>query len=249
MTGKEFKDYVLFNARANTSTLTDAQIVLLANPKRVYLAKKIESVDENYFGSPEFRDLVASTVSREYPLPSDMLSKLKRVEAKLDGEKWIPLKRFDLSMYEDATDEDSILTHFSNEKGNAKYHIYRNSLWLYTGVIPAHAEGNKYLKLWSYAYPAALTVEDLADDTRDLADPSDTDDNGIPLLFHELWADMVVIQFKSSRQKPLPLTAQERDWKTRLADCLEELRSMDKSYVVEAGAPDVTVLGDSGYDY
>lgn len=249
MVGKEFADYIRFVTRTNSSTFTDAQIVTIANVKRVFLAKKIESVDENYFGSPEFRDLVASSVSREYPLPSDMLSKLKRVEAKIDGEVWIPLKRFDLNMYDGATDEDTIIANFGNTKGTAKYHIYRNSLWLYTGTIPAYDEGNKYLKLWSYAYPAKLVEADLADEARDLADPSDDDDNGIPMLMHELWADMVSVQYKATKQKPIPLTQQEKDIPVRLRDLLEELRGMDRDYVVEQGSPDTSKNGDNGYNY
>jgi hypothetical protein len=52
-------------------------------------------VDEDIFGVPATRDLVASSTSdfslREYSLPEDVMA-VKTVEAKLDGSNWVRLK-------------------------------------------------------------------------------------------------------------------------------------------------------------
>ncbi len=246
MTGKQFADLVRFNTRTTSTTFSDADLVNIANNKMVYLAKKIEGVDEDYFGSPETKDLVASSTSREYPLPSDNMSRIKKVEAKFDGTNWIVLKELDLNQFDRTTDETTIINNFSNDYGHCFFDLFRNSLWLYSGTISAVDDG---LKLWSYAYPTDLQASDLIDEARDLSDPATDDDNGMPKLFHELWADLVSIHFKSVKEKPIPLTQQEANWRNTLKELLIDLKGANRDRDYSSGAPDVSKWGDSGFNY
>ena len=207
MTGKKFVDYIRYKTRTNSTTFPDADIVLLANVAKDELAKDLMDADEDTLVLPFTTSLIDSL--REYPQPKTILSRIKKVEAKLDGTNWIGLKEMDLVDYPLPTDETTILDKFSNDEGRAKYDLTRKSIWIYSGAITAVSGG---LKLWCNVWPFELTTDRLSDDVIDLStDPTSTT-LGFPREFHELWTRRVIIDYKESREKPIPLTQKETNY-------------------------------------
>lgn len=208
MTGVNFASSIRFKTRTNLTTLTDADIVLLANEVKDEFAEEIIKADEDYFGTPATRDLVASDAdditAREYSLPEDFLGMI-RAQALFNGTDAVELEELNLPNYKKPITETDIINNFTNEPKIAKYDILRQSLWLYSGTVEAVTAG---LLLFYNAYPADISVATLAF-TTDLSIPATSTSFAIPRPFHELWARKVAIKWKSSRQKPIPLTEQE----------------------------------------
>ena len=95
MTPVEFAYHVRFMTRTNSTTFTDAEILALMKIRQDEIAKAILEADEDILLIPQYTSLVAD--QREYPLPQDMLSSIKRVEAKLDGTNFIKLNELDVT--------------------------------------------------------------------------------------------------------------------------------------------------------
>lgn len=206
-----------------------------------YLAMRILKVDEDYFGMPETTDLVLN--QREYPLPADILNKIKYVEAKLDGSKWIPLNEFDILAYKRSTDEATILEQFANEENQAFYDIFRGSLWIYSGAITAVTGG---LKLWSFSWPT--WISNLASTTDISIDPSTTS-HGFPRALHKVLCDLVVVDWKSQSDKPIPLTEFEKNIEIDIQLALDSISDSNKSRIITPVLPDPVDRGNEGFDY
>lgn len=229
MTGSQFAALIREYTRTNTVTLTNATIVILANSVKEDFAPEIMKADEDLFGVPGTFNLVASTTTREYPLPDDFL-KLIRVEAMFDGVTWAKLGELNLVQYKRTTDEVTIVQNFCNyvdffdpamgqlyERFSApKYDIFRKSLFLYSGTITAVVAG---LKIFYIAYPADIAASDLSGSTDLSIDPTSTT-SSLPRQFHELWARKISILWKGSKEKPIALTEHEqnfdRDFKRKI---------------------------------
>lgn len=237
MTGSNFASLVREYTRTNSTTLTDALIVLFGNTVKDDFAKEIIKADEDLFGFYALRNLIASTTtitSREYNLP-DYLLRLKRVEAALDGTNFIPLYEFDLNRHKKPTDEDAIQRYFANEDGKAFYEIFRRSLWIYSGAITA---GTNTMKLWGIMYPADITAGTLADATNDLSKDPTTTSVQLPRQFHELWARKVSIIWKSTREKPIPLSERELKFDVDFASAIDSITNSNLDRNNVASTPD-----------
>lgn len=241
MSPLELATNVRFKTRTNATTFTDAQILSLLKLRRDEIARRLLDVDEDIFCEPDYATLALG--QREYPEPLDLLSRIKRVEAKLDGINWVKLSEIDINDQDFTTNEDSILAHFSNEQGKAKFDISRKSLWLYCGTVIAVTKG---LKLWLNTYPAEIT--DLSS-TEDMAiDPSSTT-HGIPREVHEILARGIVIDYKESREKPIPLTQTELSYESDLERAILSLKHGDLDREILATIPPASERGNNGYDY
>lgn len=205
MTPKELASYVRFNTRTNSSTFTDADILMLMKIRQDELAKDILDADEDILLIPQYSSLVAN--QREYSLPTDMLSSIKRVEAKLDGTNFIKLNELDIvSLQHSILSETEITNNFSNEDGKAYFDLTRKSLYIYSGTISDVADG---LKIWVNSWPTAIS--DLTSEVDMSVDPSTTT-FGIPRELHEIWARGIIIDYKGSRENPIPLSEQELNY-------------------------------------
>lgn len=199
----EFATYVRFHTKTDSTTLTDAELVALANVKKDDIAKEIAKCNEDIFGMWYLRDLEAGV--REYSFPAQILSNIKAVEACVanGGTEFKKFTEFDMTQYRGTTVEADIRQAFS---GKYQFDIFRKSLWLYTGEeILDVTEG---LKLWAIQFPADLTTAKLASTDDMSVDPSTTT-HGMPREAHEIWARAVIIEYKNSKEKPIPLTEKE----------------------------------------
>lgn len=235
MTGANLSLLVREYTRTNSTTLPDSKIVLLGNVVKDDFAKEIMKADEDIFGVPATRSLVASATSREYSLPDDLL-KMIRVEALFDGTNWVHLKELNLVQYKRTTDEATIISKFSNSYGNAFYDIFRKALWIYSSTITAVTDG---LKLYYIAYPADIAVGDLAGSTDLSLDPTATTSQ-LPRQFHELWARKISIMWKSAREKPIPLTERELAFNIDFTKAIEAITNPNQDRENLAELPDDT---------
>lgn len=244
MTGKAFVDYIRLKTRTNSGTFTDTEILALANVRLDTIAHEVLDVDEDIFVTPMKTNLIAG--NREYPFPQSLLSRIKYVEAKFDGTNWAKLTEMDLHQYTRTTDETYILSRFANEEGKAFYDIDRKSLWIYSGAIANVELG---LKLWCNVYPAYLDASRIANNVTDMSvDPTDTT-FGFPRELHEIWARGVIIDWKESREKPIPLTQSELAYRVDLQNAIFKMKHGNLDRSVIAQIPPASDRGNNGANY
>lgn len=236
MKALELATYIRYKTRTNTTTFPDSEMLPLVKLRQDELARKIANSlneDEDYFLTPQTTSLVASSTSRDYPYPTDILSRIKRVEAKLDGTNWVRVFPMDMSDYKYTHQEATIVEHFGNGEGEAKYDLLRKSLYLYSGTISAVSGG---LKVWTFNYPAYIT--DLTDNTSELDEDPSTTTYGLPRELHELLARGVIIDYKESREKPIPLTEREQKYEYDIKLAIDTLKHGDANYEIIGNLPD-----------
>lgn len=217
MTPVQLASYVRLKTRTNSTTLTNADLLTLANVVKDRLAIEAIEADEDLFLMPTLVDLVAN--QREYPFPTDILSRIKRVEAKLDGSNWIYLREKDITdMGDPIASESDITSIFSNEEGNAFFDIMRSSLWIYSGTITNVTDG---LKIWVNRWVADLTS---MESTTDMSiDPTNTT-HGIPRALHMVMAKGMIIEWKESREKPIALSQTEIGYEAEVRKAVARLK-------------------------
>lgn len=235
MTGTTFAAYIRYLTGTNSTTLTDADLLMLANVEQGNLAEDIASnVDEGYFLMEDVRNLEADT--RKYVYPQDWLKSVKYIAAKLDGTNWSYLREIDFGYIESANlplmEEASIQGEFSNQE--AKYLFHGTELMLLNGAdIPAVTGG---LKIIAEVYPENLVTGDLSGSSL-LSVPSTTTAVRLPLAAYKPLAKMVSIAYKTSKDKPLPLTEDERLLPVDKANLYKKLRGRNAVRVITASVP------------
>lgn len=235
MTGLKFTRFIRNQTKTNSTTFSDEELLLYANTVKDEIAYEIAKVNEDIFGMVAYRNLVAD--QREYSFPEYVLNNLKYFEVDTKGDsdtqtdpdlvtaqKHIRAEEFDLTQYERSTDEAEIRRMFQFRR--VAYDIFRNALWLYTGdAIISVLNG---LKLFYIRFPDDLTIANLADDNADLSnDLVHPISAGIPRQFHRIWATKVSVLYKSSKEKPIPLTEEERNVDAVFKSALEAISGMN----------------------
>ncbi len=241
MKATEFATYVRYKTRTNSTTFTDAEILALMKIRQDEIARAILEVDEDILLIPQTTSLVGN--QRSYAYPSDFLSRIKRVEAKLDGTNWLKLSHMDMTQFGYALTESNIVSYYSNVAGSCFYDVYRQALYLMTGAIIDVTDG---MKIWVSTYPAEIT--DLSATTDLSVDPSTTT-HGIPRQLHEIWARGVIIDYKESREKPIPLSEREQKYEYDKMKAIYALRNQDLDREVIGHLPDPNTRGDNGANY
>lgn len=242
MIGTTFASYIRTRTKTNSTTFTDAAIVLAANVVKDDLASKIISnVDEGYFDMEMIRDLEADI--RDYTFENDVVKNLKYVSAKLDGTNPVYLTETDWGAIEGEKkpllEESSIVGLYAARK--PQFLITGRSLKILSGdAITAVADG---LKVVGEVFPEDITTTTLAAST-ELSIPSSDTQHAIPRAAHRIWAKMVVVEYKQSREKPIPLTEDEKKIELDLDELYKELRKRNAVRSFTAGVP-----RDDGQDY
>ena len=195
MTGANFTSTVRLNANADSTILSDTNLLLVANTVKDYLANKVVTdADEDYFEIPATTALVAD--QREYSLPADTLDRITRVEAKFDGTNWIPLlSELDLPDVTIPIVEARIIEIYGNDENQAYFDMTRNGIYILSGEIDDVTAG---LKIWYNTFPSDLTAGDLAAVT-ELSIPGSTTTFALPRQLHEVWARETAYRWKVNR--------------------------------------------------
>jgi hypothetical protein len=243
MTPAEFATHVRYKTRTNSTTFPDADILALMKIRQDEIARDILQIDEKILLIPQTTNLVAN--QRLYAFPSDIISRIGRVEAMFDGTNWVKLFSFDVRQFQYPLDETHIVAYFTNNEAasgdmGARYDIYRKSLYLLSGTIANVTNG---LKVYTHTYPAV--VASLAGATDMSVDPSTTT-HGIPRELHEIWARGVIIDFKESRENPIPLTEREQKYEYDKNKAIQALKHTDQDRVIVGAIPNE---GNNGEDF
>ena len=223
MTPVQFAEYVRLKTRTNSTTFTDVSIISFMRQRQDEIAQAILKADEDILLIPETLNLVLNQC--EYPLDNDLVSRIKRVEAKFDGTNWVKLTEIDItSIKVPIASETDITNAYSSVAGDCFFDISRKAIYILSGTISAVTDG---LKFWVDTYPTAIT--DLAGTSEMNVDPTTTT-HGIPRPLHKLWATGVIIDYKESREKPIPLSEQELNFERYLLRAIETLKhgNMDR---------------------
>jgi hypothetical protein len=216
MTPVQFAALTRLYTKTNSTTFPDADILTYANIFKDDICSFVaKEVGEDYFGLRFERDLIAN--QREYDLPGEIMGRIKYLEAKLDGTEWSHLRETDLSVYGRTTDEDTIQEIYADR--DPEFDIFDQSIFILSG--DAIIDVTDGLLLWCIIYP-----EDIANlsGTDDMSVPPDDYTHGIPKQFHELLARRVSIAYKSSKDRPIPLSEKEKLYEVDLAEAINSLK-------------------------
>jgi len=231
MTPVELAAYVRLKTRTNSTTFSDDDLLTLANVVKNDVCQRALEVDEDIFTLPATYDLVAN--QREYPLPSDILSRIKKVELKFSSsDDYVTAYSRDmLDMDFPISSETLITAQFTNEQGHVYYDLMRKSLWIYSGTIAAVTDG---IKLWVNTYPA--NIASILHTVDMSIDPSTTA-HGVPRELHRIIATGVIIEYKQGKEKPIPLNEKEQKWEFDLEKAIQTLKKADYSREIIAAVP------------
>lgn len=237
MTPVQFAAYIRLKTKTNSTTFPDADILTYANIIKDDIAKEVTKANEDYFGIELLRNLEAG--KRSYTFPSDVLNQIKYTQAKLNGTDWQRLSEFDVNTYKRPTDEASILANWAGKQ--PQMDIFGGQLVIYSDAAIVDVEEG--LKLWSIIYPADLTS---LSGTNDLSVAPSTISFGMPRQLHKVWATKVIVEYKTSKEKPIPLTEQEQNVAVDLSLAINSLKEQNLDRTLVA-----TVRDDSnnGQDY
>jgi len=238
----KFAAHVRRGTRTNSTTFSDTDLLGWMEVRQDEIARAIVKADEDILLIPQKDDLVAN--QRVYSFPTDILSSIKRVEAKLDETDYIKLGEFDMTQYSRTIlTEADITNNFANLEGEAFFDILRKSIKIYSGTITSVTDG---LYIWCNTWPAVIT--DLTNEIDMSIDPSTTT-HGIPRALHEIWARGVIIDYKGSRQKPIPLTEVELNYRVDKAEAIDSLKPANLDREVIGRLPPASERGNDGADY
>lgn len=237
MKKSEFATYIRLRTKTNSSTFTDAQIIALANARKDDIAEEVTKANEDFFLREFVRNLEAG--KRRYSFPSDIMTHMKVLNLKLDGTNWnTDVAEVDMTRVKTSLKtEDAIQGAFSMV--SPAIEIYSSGFMILSGAPIEDVEDG--ISLWATQYPADLTS---IAGTDELSANPDEQSFGMPRVFHKLWADGVVIDYKSSKEKPIPLTEREQNWEGYLHRKVESLSPQNLSREVNSEYP-----RDTGEDY
>ena len=236
MKGTTFAAYIRKQTKTNSTTLPDADIVTYANVVKDDVAADIvANVDEHYFDMELTRDLEVDI--RNYTFANDILKHMSHAEAQLDGSSWSPLLEADNSQFDNTAilQNASIKTLYTGKTPN--FLIRGRELVILSGDdIIAVTDG---LKMIAEIYPEDITTAMLAS-ADDLSIPSSDTTHSLPRQVHKHWATKVIIAYKESRDKPLPLTKKEQKVDLELDEVYKKLspRNINRSFVASTPRDD-----------
>lgn len=230
MTPARFASLVRFYTKTNSTTFSDTDMLVLANVVKDTIAQDIERLNDGYFSMEQYADLASG--QRQYSLPDELLNRIQQVELKLDS-TWTEYKvcseeRLNIARY--ATDEATISTTYSDS--DPKFYLNRKSLYILTATIPPTLANG--LKLWCSVYPTDLS--DLTSTVDMAVDPTSTG-IGFPRQFHELLARRVSIEWKLSRDRPIPLSMLEQNYQKDFEKALDEIAGANTDRSQEVRLP------------
>jgi hypothetical protein len=244
MTGAQFAQEVRRKTSTDSTTLPDAEIASIANVQKDKIANLIvDVVDEDYFQFSFVRHLKDSTGDvgeRQFALPANMIQQLKAVYAKLGepgDESWLKLDEIDTRTMDDPLVTEEHVISAMNDRGRNGFALIGDSLW----VLSQHhlTDVTDGLQIEAMQFPMDIGTEELsgARSGVDLSVPPDKYNVALPRETHGVWALRVSIEFKESREKPIPLTASEQNVAVEERQMLANLSGRNLNRDIVANVP------------
>lgn len=239
MTGTQLAALIRRKTKTNSTTYSDANLLVDVNLMKDEIAIRIQKVRQKMWNIPTLDDLVAD--QREYPVPEDILNNIDNLELKFSATgDYVKAEFISRRHYGDTLQESKIINSFDNLE--PRYFIRRQAIYILSGAIIAVTDG---LRLVYNSFPADLSS---LTGTSDLSlDPSTTT-HGFPREFHELWARRVSIEYKS-REPGMKLSERELNYDIDLDKALDDFSTVDLSKQIVSALPSSDKRGDEGYNY
>jgi len=238
MTGAALAALIRRKTGTNSTTYTDANILIDINLMKDEIAAKIAASKEEAFNVTTNDDLVAD--QRLYPYEVDVMNQLIRLELKFsdtgDYTLAVPIK---LNRVRIPMQESLIITYYDNE--SPRYFIRGKHIYILSAAIVDTTDGIQ----WVYrAFPVDLAnitgATDLSIDTSAIL-------LGMPREFHELWARRVAIEYKGENN--LPLSKKEADYELDLQLAIDDFDVPNADEEIIGDLPGASSRGDDGYEY
>lgn len=238
MTSTELASIVRYKTRTNSTTFTDADMLILLNAIQAEIASLIVERNAGYFLLPTTFNLVGD--QREYSFSDTLLNRMHKLELKfVSTDSRFPSRG--IKDYEGSETESEIVKNYSNSPGGFCHYIRRKSLFILSGTIIAVTGGGR---LWSHIYPANHTV---LNGSTDLSIDPSTTTFGFPRQFHELLARRIAIEYKGRQPKPIPLSPMEANYERDLQKQLDAISTTDNSLEHIGLMPNSADLWDDGF--
>lgn len=237
MTGAALAAIIRKKTRTNSTTFSDADMLVDVNCFKDELAGRIQQVRPEIWNMPAYDDLVAD--QREYAFATDILNRMIGLELKFtaSGDYVIadPIQR---AHYLDVLQESVIVANYDNL--NPRYFIRRKAIYLLSGAIIAVTNGIKFIY---DVFPADLA--DMAGATDLSLDPTTTS-HGFPKEFHEILARRCSIEYKD--RQGIKLSPMEMNYERDLEKLLDNFAGGNLDEEITGKLPDDSDV-DNGFDY
>ena len=232
MNNSQLAALIRFYTGTNSATFTDTDMLPLANIFKDEISAQISTeAGEDYFGLRFDTNLIGGAIpigqteplpgQREYPLPTEIMGRIKYVQAKLDGINWKHLKETDLSVYGQSMEETDIQKAYAGRE--PEFDIWDNSIFILSDSKIIQVSYG--LKLWAVIFPK--DIANLTGTTTDLSVNPDEYSHGFPKQFHELLARRVSIAYKTSKDRPIPLSEKEQLYEIDLKKTIADLKDLN----------------------
>lgn len=236
MTPAQLASYVRFKTKTDSDSFTDEDMLVLCNLYKDEIANQLNDADENMFGVVVEFDLESGL--RKYPLDPDIMSKIRYFEVDFDGNgEYQRLVEYDLNTLEIPTDENSIKAYFAGK--DAGYFIHGDEVYILNDSDIEDVTNG--LRMWITAFPGDITSMGA---TTDMSQAPDELHTGFPKTLHELLARRIIIEYKTSQEKPVPLTESEVNYEKDLEKKISILNDKNRDRNVIAQVP-----SNTGQDY
>ena len=238
MTGAALAALIRRKTKTDSTTYTDANILIDINLMKDEIASRIATAKEEAFNVTTNDDLVED--QRLYPYETDVMNQLVRLELKFtsDGDYVLatPIK---LSRARIPMQESIIISYYDNEA--PRYFIRGKHIYILSGAITAVTSGIR----WVYrCFPVDLAnitgVTDLSIDTS-------ATELGFPREFHELLARRVAIEYKDTNN--ISLSKKELDYEIDLQEAIDNFDNPNADEEIVGELPSGAYRGDNGAEY
>lgn len=225
--------------KTNSTTFTDARIIVLYNIFKDEIAGKIVERNAAFFQLSYLFNLVADT--RQYAFQSNYLDRMQKLELKFaSGNSLFPSKF--IKDYQGSETESEIVKWYGNSEGQFAHTIRARGIFILSGTIISVTNGGRLLY---HLFPVDITA---LDSTELSTDPSSTT-FGFPRQFHELIARRISIEWKSNQPKPLPLSRHELNYEKDLEEQLNKIAHQDNSGDIIGNSLPASETGNNGFNY
>jgi len=239
MKPNELATYVRLLTKTNSTTFTDADMLVFANLYIDEFASRIVEMDTGAFEVPYLFNLVAN--QREYAIGDDVLNRLHKVEIKFTATDDRQPATY-VKDYRGSETEAQITSLYSNGLGGFAYTLRRRAMLLLSGTIITVSQG---VRMTSLVFPEKLA--NLTDSSVSMeVDPSSTT-FGFPRQFHELLGRKISIAWKSLQA--MALSPLEQSFERDLLKQLEAYSTTNNEGTTRSDDVTNQDSGNDGYDY
>ena len=238
MTGAQLAALIRRKTKTDSTTYTDANILIDINLMKDEIAAKIAAAKEEAFNVTTNDDLADD--QRLYPYETDVMNQLVRLELKFTASgDYVLATPIQLRQVRIPMQESLIVGEYGNE--SPFYFIRGKHIYILSGTIVDVTDGIQ----WVYrCFPVDLAnitgVTDLSIDTS-------ATELGFPREFHELWARRVSIEYKNTNN--VPLSKKELDYEIDLQKAIDDFDFPNADQEIIGELPSGAYRGYDGYDY